>query len=90
METLLACDWLLVQPFKIHRQHSKALHSTQQTTLQEVKEFSEFIRAHKVEEGEIMVSFDVEALYTNVTNEDALIIKELLENDETLSDRTPL
>ena len=38
-----------------------------------------------------MVSFDVEALYTNVTIEDALvIIKELLENDETLSDRTPL
>ena len=38
-----------------------------------------------------MVSFDVEALYTNVTIEDALvIIKELLENNETLSDRTPL
>ena len=38
-----------------------------------------------------MVSFDVEALYTNVPIEDALvIIKELLENDETLSDRMPL
>ena len=38
-----------------------------------------------------MVSFDVEALYTNVPIEDALVvIKELLENDETLSDRTPL
>ena len=37
-----------------------------------------------------MVSFDVDALYTNVPIEDALvIIKELLENDETLSDRTP-
>ena len=38
-----------------------------------------------------MVSFDVEALYTNVPIDDALaIIKELLENDETLPDRTPL
>ena len=38
-----------------------------------------------------MVSFDVEALYTNVPIEDALvIIKELMESDETLSDRTPL
>ena len=38
-----------------------------------------------------MVSLDVEALYTNVPIDDALvIIKELLENDETLSDRTPL
>ena len=38
-----------------------------------------------------MVSFDVEALYTNVPIDDALaIIKELLENDETIPDRTPL
>ena len=38
-----------------------------------------------------MVSFDVEALYTNAPIDDALaIIKELLENDETLPDRTPL
>ena len=38
-----------------------------------------------------MVSFDVEALYTNVPIDDALaIIKELLENDETLPDKTPL
>ena len=50
-------------------------------------EFSEFIRAHTIEEDEIMVSFDVEALYTNVPIDDALaIIKELLENDETLPD----
>ena len=38
-----------------------------------------------------MVSFDVEALYTNVPIEDALvIIKELLENDDSLSDQTSL
>ena len=55
------------------------------------KEFSEFIRAQTIEEDEIMVSFDVEALYANVPIEDALvIIRELLENDETLSERTPL
>ena len=38
------------------------------------KKFSEFIRAHTIEEHEIMVSFDVEALYTNVPIEDALVI----------------
>ena len=55
------------------------------------KEFSEFIRAHTIEEDKIMVSFDVEALYTNVPIDDALaIIKELSENDETFPDRTPL
>ena len=55
------------------------------------KEFSEFIRAHTIEEDEIMVSFHVEALYTNVLIDDALtIIKELLQNDEALPDRTPL
>ena len=55
------------------------------------KEFSEFIRTHTKEDDEIMVLFDVEALCTNVSIEDALaIIKELLENDETLSDQTPL
>ena len=55
------------------------------------KEFSEFIQAHTIEEDEIMTSFDVEALYINVPTADAMvIIKELLENDETLSDWTPL
>ena len=38
-----------------------------------------------------MVSFDVEAVYTDVPIDDSLaIIKELLENDETHPDRTPL
>ena len=38
-----------------------------------------------------MVSFDVEAHYTNMPIEDALVlIKELLENDKILSDRMPL
>ena len=55
------------------------------------KEFSEFIRANTIEEDEIMVSFDVEVLCTNVPIDDALaIIKELLDNDETLPDQTPL
>ena len=45
----------------------------------------------EIEENEIVVSFDVEALYANVPIENALaIIKELLENEEILSDRTPL
>ena len=65
---------------------------TQQTTLQELyKEFSEFVRTHTIEEDKIMVSFDVETLYTNVPIDDAMaIIKELLESDETLPDWTPL
>ena len=49
------------------------------------------MRPHTIHEDEIMVSLDDEALYTNVPIEDALvIIKKLLENDETLSDRTLL
>ena len=50
------------------------------------KEFSEFIRANSIEEDEIMVLSDVEALYTNVPIDDglAIIIKELMQNDETL------
>ena len=48
-------------------------------------------RAHTIEEDQIVVSFDVVALFTNVPIEDGqVIIKELLENDETLSDWTPL
>ena len=55
------------------------------------KEFSEFIRAHIIKEDEIMILFDVEALYTNMSIDDALaIIKELLKNEKTLPDRTPL
>ena len=54
------------------------------------KEFSEFIGTHTIEEDKIMVSFDVETLYTKVPIDDALtIIKEVLENDETLPDRSP-
>ena len=55
------------------------------------KEFSEFIRTHTIKEDETMVSFDVEALCTNVLIDDALeIMKELLENNKILPDQTPL
>ena len=37
-------------------------------------ELSEFIRAHAIEEDEIIVSFDVETLYTNVPIDGALAI----------------
>ena len=78
---LSKCIANILKPYTlINKQHCK-----------NSKEFSEFILAHTNEEDEIMVSFDVEALYTNVPIDDALaIIKELLENDESCSDWMPL
>lgn len=53
------------------------------------KEFSEYIRQQTVDEDEIMVSFDVTSLYTNVPIKDTLLIlKDLLNNDQDLKSRT--
>ena len=55
------------------------------------KVFSEYIRTIKVEDDEILVSFDVTSLYTNVPIKDTLeIIKGLLENDADLQAKTPI
>ena len=54
-------------------------------------DFSQFIRQQTIDADEIMVSFDVESLYTNIPVTDALlVIKDLLNNDTTLRDRTNL
>ena len=59
-------------------------------TARTLEEFSKFIKAHTIQD-EIIVSFDVEAIYSNVPIEDApAIIKELLKNDNNLSVRMPL
>ena len=51
--------------------------------------FSQFIRQQTIDPDEIMVSFDVESLYINIPITDALlVIKDLLNNDPTLQDRT--
>ena len=45
----------------------------------------------KIEPDEIMVSFDVTSLYTTIPIDQALlIIKDLLEHDDKLADRTQL
>ena len=55
------------------------------------KSFSAFICQQKIELDEIMVSFDVTSLYTTITIDQALlIIRDLLEHDEKLTDRTLL
>ena len=55
------------------------------------KSFSAFICQQKIEPDEIMVSFDVTSLYTTIPIDQALlIIRDLLEHDEKLADRTPL
>ena len=54
-------------------------------------DFSQFIRQQTMDPDEIMVSFDVESLYTNIPITDALlVIIDLLNNDNTLYDRTNL
>ena len=55
------------------------------------KVFSEYVRTLTVEEGEILVSFDVTSLYTNVPIKDTLvIIKDLLEKDADLQKKTKI
>ena len=55
------------------------------------KEFSEYVRQLTIEDDEQLISFDVTSLYTNVPIEDTLVvIKDLLENDPSLKDRTSI
>ena len=53
--------------------------------------FSEYVRTLTVEEDEVLVSFDVTSLYTNVPIKDTLLmIKGLLENDADLQAKTKI
>ena len=55
------------------------------------KVFSEYVRTLTIDEDEILVSFDVTSLYTNVPIQNTLgIIKELLENDVNLGNKTKI
>ena len=55
------------------------------------KLFSTFICQQKIEPDEIMVSFDVTSLYTTIPIDQALLtIRDLLEHDQKLADRTLL
>jgi len=52
------------------------------------KEFVEYIRQQRVEDDELMVSFDVTSLFTNVPVDEALtVIGQNLEDDEFFEDR---
>ncbi len=53
--------------------------------------FSELINQRQVRNNELMVSFDVSSLFTNVPDEEALdIVKDRLEADHSIHDRTNL
>ena len=56
------------------------------------KSFSTFICQQMIETDKIMVSFDVTSLYTTIPIDQALliIIKDLLQHDDKLADRTLL
>ena len=55
------------------------------------KSFSTFIRQQTIEPDEIMISFDVTSLYTTIPIDQALlIIEDLLQHDNKLTDRAPL
>ena len=55
------------------------------------KQFSEYVRDQSIEDDEMLVSFDVTSLYTNVPIKDTLeIIKNLLENDADLQLKTKI
>ena len=71
----------ILRPYtKLNHQHCK-----------NSNDFSQFIRQQTIDPDEIMVSFDVESLYTNIPITDALlVIIDLLNNDTTLYDRTNL
>ena len=60
-------------------------------TVANSKEFVRSLNNVKVLEDEELVSSDVKSLYTSLPIQRALdVVREDLENDDTLSDRTPL
>ena len=55
------------------------------------KHLVNILKEVQTEEQDIMVSFDVESLFTNVPTDETLeILKELLDKDDSLSSRTPI
>ena len=59
--------------------------------MKNTKHFSEMVSSEAVSEQEVVVSFDVQSLFTNVPIDKALeLINRKLADDETLEDRSIL
>ena len=56
-----------------------------------IKHFVEELKTWKLDQDDLLVSFDVKSLFTNVPINDAMVIlRERLDNDETLGERTAM